>query len=85
MTFAKLFDTELGQVLATKEFEEGLENPFGVCLRGEDYLGVSASYTGSWPTLEERDAWFEALDPIRAESEIKLLRDCVDSMASNRE
>ena len=65
--FAKLFDTPDGQLLVTKEFDDGEENPYRISMRSEDQHGVDPSIAFGWATDLERDEAFDSVDQARAD------------------
>lgn len=61
--FAKLFDTPHGQLLVTMEFDDTEEpaNPYKMRMRGEAFKDADIAIAYSYPTLEQRDGWFERI------------------------
>lgn len=81
MMFCKVFDTSVGQMLLTKDFDDEQEDgAFRLVARGEDYRGVQATMSFGWPTEAERDAAFETADQERAENTATDLRRMIEGL-----
>lgn len=75
--FAKLFETEFGQVLCTTEFDDEKET-HGVCFRGATLGGVVPAVTyGGWSDEAEADEALARTDQERADEAAKMLRGIV--------
>lgn len=84
MTFAKIFDTPHGQLLAFMDTEN--DEPV-IVLKGEPYKGVIPSATISGWDDEEvgQQREFDAIDQAKAEGTAKSLRQAVASLMKNEE
>lgn len=63
--FAKLFNTEHGQLLVTTGFNDtdhDREDAYRITMRGEGNDTVAPEISFGWPTREERDKVFESTE-----------------------
>ena len=81
--FAKLFETEYGQLLVT--IEDAYADSDNVVLsplaiRGEEYRGLNACIKPGYDTPEEARLVFDAFDELKAIEAVKEIRSLIDTL-----
>lgn len=67
-TFARLFETESGQLLVTREYDDTEDEPYTITVRGASVRGADPTLTLFYVSESERDGLFDGLDQEQAES-----------------
>jgi hypothetical protein len=79
-SFAKLFETECGQLLVTVEFDDD-QDTYGIRFRGASYRGVVPAITpGGWEQIEDAEKALADTDQARADEVAKMLRETVERL-----
>lgn len=63
--FAKLFDTPHGQILVTKEFDDG----YKITVRGRQFGGADPAVTAEYDSKEDREDAFIKIDQTVADKQ----------------